>query len=189
MTGATDGDGPEDDGARRLSVLMRCPPEADHAAVVRSGRVCSAVVAVLAAVAAPVVFMGKEGIFNVFQNLNGVYFIPLLAVILVGMFNRTVGGKAALITLGVGLVVMLWGTFWGGDVVGAVFGSGFHFMGAVFACLVILLLVLGKAMPRETPYVQEDAGLVDLTPWKYAKPVGIGLIVTVLLIYFLLRNG
>ena len=71
----------------------------------------------------------------------------------------------------------------------SIFGSGFHFMGAVFACLVILLLVLGKAMPRETPYVQEDAGLVDLTPWKYAKPVGIGLIVTVLLIYFLLRNG
>ena len=187
-------------------------PDADHASVVRSGRVCSAVVAVLAAIAAPIVFMGKEGIFNVFQNLNGVYFIPLLAVILVGMFNRNVGGRAALITLLLGLVVMLWGTFFDGTVkaaeavledgvvvraavegvdgwVSTVFKSGFHFMGAVFAGLVVLLLALGQAMRRETPYVQKDAGIVDLTPWKYARPIGIGLIVTVLLIYLLLRNG
>ena len=44
-------------------------------------------------------------------------------------------------------------------------------------------------MPRETPYVQADAGVVDLTPWKYARPVGITLIISVLLIYFFLRHG
>jgi uncharacterized sodium:solute symporter family permease YidK len=33
--------------------------------------------------------------------------------------------------------------------------------------------------------VQQDAKVVDLTPWKHAKPVGIGLIVLVLILYAL----
>ena len=36
---------------------------------------------------------------------------------------------------------------------------------------------------RQEAYEQVDVGAVDLTPWPYAKPVGIGLIVFVLAIY------
>lgn len=187
-------------------------PGASTQQVVKSGRVCSAVVAVFAAIAAPAVFMGRDSIFDYFQSLNGVYFIPLACIILVGMFNKRVNGQTAMIAATLGLVVMLWGTFFDGTVkpvaevvengvvvtaavegrdgwVKSIFGSGYHFMGAVFIGLVALQLGLGQFMRRETPYVQADAGAVDLTPWKYAKPVGIGLITTVLLIYFLLRNG
>ena len=190
-------------------------PDASHKDVVRSGRICSAAVAVFAAIAAPLVFMGRDGIFGYFQKLNGVYFIPLLAIILVGMFNKRASGKSAIITATVGLVVMLWGTFLDGSVsektevtgtyeegfvttitqegvsgwVGNIFGSGYHFMGAVFLGLIALQLLLGQFMRRETPYEQKDAGVVDLTPWKYAKPVGAVLVTTVLLIYILLRNG
>jgi len=164
-------------------------PGATMKEVVKSGRICSAVVAVFAAVAAPAIFMGRDSIFDYFQSLNGVYFIPLLAIILVGMFNKTASGTSALITATLGLVIMLWGTFFSGDFVGNTFGSGYHFMGAVFAGLILLQLILGQFMRRETAYVQVDSGLVDLTPWKYAKPVGITLIVTVLAIYLLLING
>ncbi|MEZ5329744.1 MAG: solute:sodium symporter family transporter [Verrucomicrobiales bacterium] len=156
-------------------------PNASHADVVRSGKICSAVVAVFAVIFAPSVFMNVSGIFGFFQKLNGVYFIPLLAVIMFGMFNKTANGQSALITLIAGLVVTFFGTIVFDF--GAAFGSGYHFMGVVFVSLIILQAALGTVMKRSEPYVQKDAGLVDLTPWKPAPFVGAGLIVTVIGIY------
>ncbi|MGK0186630.1 MAG: SSS family solute:Na+ symporter [Verrucomicrobiales bacterium] len=170
-------------------------PDASHQAVVRSGKICSAAVAVFAVIFAPLVFTGREQIFAFFQSLNGVYFIPLLAVILFGMFNKIADGKSALITLYSGLGLMIWGTFFNGKKVAEdgeilseswvtnIFGSDFHFMGVVFVFLLILQAVLGIFMRRSEPYVQKDAGLVDLTPWKPAPYVGAALIVTVIGIY------
>ena len=105
------------------------------------------------------------------------------------MFNKRVDGKSALISIIVGLVIMVWGTFFSGDFIGKVFGSGYHFMGAVFAFLVILQLALGVNMKRETPYVQADAKVVDLTPWKPAPLVGGFMVATVLILYLLLARG
>jgi len=163
-------------------------PEATTAQVVKSGRWCSAVVAVAAAIGAPVIFMGQDGIFGFFQKLNGVYAVPLFAAILVGMCNRRVSGQSAVIAMVTGLLIMLWGTFFDGGVVGKVFGSGYHFMGAVFVFLIVLQFVLGIGMKRETAYVQQDAKLVDLTPWKPAPLIGGTLIVIVLVLYLLLAN-
>ena len=163
-------------------------PNATMEQVVKSGRWCSAVVAVFAAIGAPLIFMGIDGIFGYFQKLNGVYFIPLLAVILVGMFNKWVNGPSATITIITGLLLMIWGTFPGSEVVGKIFGSGYHYMGAVFAFLVILQLVLGSKMKRESAYVQQDAKKVDLTPWKPAPIVGAVMIITVLILYISLAR-
>jgi SSS family solute:Na+ symporter len=111
---------------------------------------------------------------------------------MVGMFNRYADGKSALITLLVGLGLMIIGTFFTGEVketetsgwLKDYFGSPFHYMGAVFALLIALQLALSAAgMKRAEPYVQVDAGLVDLTPWKPARYVGAALILLVLAIY------
>ncbi|MFT7630046.1 MAG: SSS family solute:Na+ symporter, partial [Mariniblastus sp.] len=160
-------------------------PNASTKTVVRSGQVCSFVVAVFAVVAAPNIFYGREAIFGFFQTLNGVYFIPLLAIIMVGMFNRYVDGKSAMISLVTGLALMVVGTFFTGAVEKTetteavsgwlvdVFGSGFHYMGAVFVFLIVLQLVLGgTGMKFDKPYIQKDAKVVDLTPWKPAWFVG-----------------
>ncbi len=151
-------------------------PNASTKNVVLSGQVCSFLVAVFAVVAAPNIFYGRDAIFGFFQTLNGVYFIPLLAIIMVGMFNKAANGTSAIITLVVGLLAMVVGTFFPGGENGWLkfaFGSGFHFMGAVFVSLIVFQLLLAmNGMKRETPYVQQDAKLVDLTPWKPAPYVG-----------------
>ena len=177
-------------------------PTASTKAIVVSGQLCSFAVAVFAVVAAPNIFYGREGVFNFFQSLNGVYFIPLLAIILVGMFHKYVDGQSAMITLLVGLGLMILGTFFNGSAkeiaatattaavppvdgwVKDIFLSGFHYMGAVFAFLIVLQLTLGATgARRDTPYVQKDAKAVDLTPWKPAPYVGAGLVVFALTIY------
>ena len=137
----------------------------------------------LAVSAAPLIFLNVDGLFEKFQSLNGIYFIPLLAIVLFGFFNRTANGTTAVITIVVGLAAMVIGTFFGEGWMQEIFHSGFHYMGAVFATLLLLQFILGQFMRRSSPYVQEDAKVVDLTPWKHAKAVGVSLIILVLAIY------
>lgn len=159
-------------------------PSATTQDVVKSGRVCSIVVGVFSVISAPLIFHGRQGVFDFFQELNGVYFIPLLAVMLVGLFNRTVDGKAALIALWTGLILMVIGTFFGGEWVSNYFGSGFHFMGAVFALLIALQMVLSAAgMRLQRPFEQKESKAVDITPWKYANLIGAILVIFALAIY------
>ena len=158
-------------------------PDASQHQLVLSGRICSACVAILAIIAAPVVFYGKDGLFNVFQGLNAIYFTPILVIMLFGLFNRTANGRSALIVFLVALAAMFLGTFRPGDWLASIFGNGFHYMGAVFAACLILQFILGTFMRRDTPYVQADAKAVDLTPWKHANKVGAALIVLVLSLY------
>ncbi len=172
-------------------------PTASMKEVVLTGQFCSLLVAVLAVVAAPNIFHGRDGVFGFFQKLNGVYFIPLLAIMMVGLFNRWADGRSALVTLLVGLIAMSVGTFFSGEVkhpeTGAVevtgwvvdvFQSPYHYMGCVFVVLVILQCVLGQQVfRRAAPYQSEDVRAVDLTPWPWAPFVGAVLVATVLGIY------
>ena len=173
-----------------LDVYQRyLSPGASTEEVVKSGQICSCVVAVCAVVAAPLVFYGREGIFDFFQTLNGVYFIPLFAIILVGLFNRSADELSAIITILVGLGLMIAGTFFPGDDDGwlsTYFQRGFHYMGAVFVVLILLQLSLANLldMKRTEPYVQQDAQAVDLTPWKPAPMVGGLLAILVSGIYY-----
>ena len=59
----------------------------------------------------------------------------------------------------------------------------FHFLGAVFALLIVLMLVIGAVRPLKTPWVQEDVGAVDMTPWKHKGKAGLVLVLIVLAIY------
>ncbi|MEE2640710.1 MAG: solute:sodium symporter family transporter [Planctomycetota bacterium] len=163
-------------------------PQATTEEIVRSGQVCSLTVGLLAVVAAPLIFHERDGVFGFFQKLNGVYFIPLLAVMLVGLFNRTVNGKAALFSIVTGLVLMILGTFLPGDPesgwLATCFGSGYHFMGAVFAFLIVLqLLLAATGMKRAEPYIQQESHAVDITPWKHARLVGGILVLFALSLY------
>ena len=170
-------------------------PNASTGTVVRSGQICSLVVGIFAVAVAPPIFHGQESVFGFFQTLNGVYFIPLLAVIMFGMFHKSVNESTALITLFIGLGLMILGTFF--PVIGEyewqmkIFGfgtnagaAGFHYMGVVFVALLALQYTLGAiGMTRSEPWVQEDVKAVDLTPWSMANVVGGGLIIFAISIY------
>ena len=59
----------------------------------------------------------------------------------------------------------------------------FHFLGLVFAWLVITMLVIGEVAPRESEFVQEDVGAVDMQPWWLVRPAGFALIALIITIY------
>lgn len=161
-------------------------PDATDAQVVRSGKVFGWVIAVSAMLIAPLLdhpVIQDRGIFDYLQKMNGIYFIPIFAVVLIGMLTRRVPPVAAQIGLVTGFTVIAVGYFV--EPFKSIVESlhEYHFLGIVFAWLLILMLVIGEVWPRETEFTQEDVGAVDMTTWRWAKPAGIALIVIVFAIY------
>jgi SSS family solute:Na+ symporter len=156
-------------------------PGAGHEAVVRSGKWFGAAVAVAAMIGAPLL-MGRTSIFDYLQAMNSVYFIPLFAVILTGMFERYASAKAANAALVFGLASMALGAFVFKEDIEA-YLHYYHFIAIVFLATCGLQILLGTVWRRETPWTQEHSGDVDLTPWRFAKPATALLLVAVISIY------
>ena len=156
--------------------------EATEAQVVRSGKIFGWTVAVAAMCIAPLL-ANTASIFAYLQKMNGMYFIPIFAVVLVGMLTTRVPPKAAKVALVAGFIIIAVGYFVPpfDRIVASM--HEFHFLGIVFAYLVILMLVVGEVSPRQTEFVQEDVRAVDMTPWKHARLAGILLCAIVVVIY------
>lgn len=156
--------------------------DATEEQVVKSGKIFGWVMAIAAMTIAPLL-AGQESLFGYLQKMNAMYFIPILAVVLVGLLTKWVPAVAAKIALigGCAIIGLVYFVppFTGLlDVI-----HDFHFVALVFVILVAFMLILGKVSPRATAWVHEDAGKVDLTPWKGAVPSGIVLVILVISIY------
>ncbi|WP_417848628.1 solute:sodium symporter family transporter [Thalassoglobus sp.] len=150
--------------------------------VIRAGKIFGIVIAIVSMLTAPML-LGQDSIFGYLQKMNAIYFIPIFSVMLIGQLTKTVPALAAKIGLISSFAAICLGYFFPpvAKVVGQI--HEFHFIGAVFLGTILLMLLIGKIKPRETPWVQEYSGDVDLTPWVFAKPLGIGLVIFVLAIY------
>ena len=149
--------------------------------MVRSGKIFGFVIAIASMIIAPLL-ANTGSIFNYLQKMNGIYFIPIFAIVLVGMLSRYTPPIAAKTALVAGCVIIAIGYFippfsrW-------INGIEYHFLGAVFLLLIAYMLAWAKCAGLKTPFVQEDVNAVDMTSWKYAKYVGAALILVVVLIY------
>ena len=157
-------------------------PDADERAVVRSGRIFGVVIALAAMGSAPL--LARTGsIFGYLQKMNGMYFIPIFAVVVVGMLSRRVPPLAAKVGLVAGFVIIAVGYFVPPfDAIVAAMHE-FHFLGIVFAYLVLLMLIIGELAPLPEEWQQQDVQAVNMTPWPRARQAGTTLLVLVLLIY------
>jgi len=161
-------------------------PQAAGPDVVRAGRWFGWIVAIAAMSIAPLLAhpsIVDKGIFGYLQKMNGIYFIPIFAVVVVGMMTRRVPALAAKLALVAGFTIIAAGYFV--PPLDRIVASmhEFHFLGVVFCWLVVLMLVIGELWPRATEFVQQDVQAVDMTPWKHTKLVGFTLIAIVISIY------
>jgi SSS family solute:Na+ symporter len=63
---------------------------------------------------------------------------------------------------------------------------GLHYldvMAILFVLNILIMLLIGRFRPRREDYVQVYTKQVDITPWKMAKPVGLGVVIVVAAIY------
>lgn len=159
-------------------------PKGSEEQMVRAAKLFVVVTAIAAMFVAPLL-AGQDSIFAYLQDMNAIYFIPIFAVVVVGMLNPNVPGKAAFVAMITGLLMIGIKYFVPGvaPAVDKVFVYNFHYLGFVFAFLIGLMLVWAKVAPRETPWILEKSTPIDMTPWKNAKWASAVLIAAVLTIY------
>lgn len=139
-------------------------------------------IAIAAMIGAPFL-AGQETIFGYLQKMNGIYFIPIFAVVLVGMLHPRIPAFAASIAMLAGVFIIAVGYFVP-PVAAALSGlNEFHFLGIVFVLLVAFLLVMGSVSPRQEAWKIETRNTIDMTPWKGAYVASGILVVLVLIIY------
>lgn len=156
--------------------------EASDDQIVKAGKHFGWIVALSAMIIAPLL-IGQASIFQYLQQMNGIYFIPILAVILVGMIGPKIPPVAAKWALVIGCLSIATGYFvppfngWVAQI------SEFHFLGMAFVLLVGLMLTIGYFKPLDEAWEQEYTKDVDMTPWKYSVHASVVLVIIVLMIY------
>lgn len=186
------------------NILRPASPDSE---VINSGKWFGWIVAIGAMLLAPSLD-GQESIFNYLQMMNGIYFIPIFAVVVVGLFFRRVPASAANIALILGPILIglayLLPQFQiylektpGYEDLSEItsYASGmlttignFHQLGVIFLLLVILMLLIGMIVPRPFAWVQGNSEAVDMTPWRWTYPVGLALLAFVAFIYWYFAN-
>jgi SSS family solute:Na+ symporter len=179
--------------------------DADEKTIVKYGKMFGIVLAIAAMFIAPLI-ANAGSLFAYLQEINGIYSIPILTIIVVGYLTKRVPAIAAKIGLFTGCLLYVISQFFMqpyfiNSALQKAKSSGVtneaelalikvqaypHFldvMAILFVLNVIIMLVIGKIKPRETDFVQEYTQQVDIKPWKHVKFVGIAICVIVIAIY------
>ena len=157
--------------------------EAGERRLVWIGRISSAILAVFAIGVAPLVANAPEGLYQLLQQLNGIFFIPMATVILAGFFFPKVSAVGAKAGLLFGLVFYILMYF--------VLKVELHFVhiwGIEFVLNVAVMHLVSMLYPRVNPFKITDVGAVEMIQWKYAKHFSWFLIIATVLIFILLGN-
>lgn len=149
--------------------------------VVKAGKIFGIVLAIFSMAIAPLLYGVEGGIFTYLQQLNGTHSVPILAIILVGIFSKRVSATAANIAILFSAVTYLVTLYVIKPDI-----SFLHIMGILFVFTIVIMFVVSYFVPRKTDYAQEYTKQVDITPWKYLRPVSFGVVAAVIGIYFYL---
>jgi SSS family solute:Na+ symporter len=163
-------------------------PGASDARLMQISRRFGWAMAVAAMVIAPLL-AGQASIFAYLQTMNGMYFIPILAVVVVvGLTTTRVPPFAAQAGLIGGILLIAAGYFVPALHAWVARMHEFHFLGLVFAILVAGMLLLGRLRPLAAPRRLPDVGAVDLTPWRWAPWASAAIVVVVVGLYVALAR-
>ena len=147
--------------------------------LVLAGKVSSTVMASLAIFAAPLVASAPEGLYQLLQQLNGIFFIPLASILIAGLFIPKVSANAAKVALFFGLGFYILTTF--------VINTGIHFVhiwGIEFLLNIILMLIISHYRPRRKHALSyQKIEKPELKPWRYTKVFSIILTLVIIGIY------
>lgn len=151
--------------------------------LVKVGKLCSAFLAVFAIMAAPMVANAPEGLYQLLQQLNGIFFIPIGSVMIAGFFIPRISATGAKAALMVGLTFYILMTF--------ILKVDIHFVhvwGIEFLLNMAVMFAVSHFYPRTNALEFDEIKILDLTHWKYAKILGGILVFTTVVIYIWLGS-
>uniref|UniRef100_UPI00404951B1 solute:sodium symporter family transporter n=1 Tax=Flavobacterium sp. TaxID=239 RepID=UPI00404951B1 len=179
--------------------------DADEKTVVKYGKAFGVVLAFASMFIAPLI-ANAGNLFAYLQEINGIYSIPILTIIIVGYTTKRVPAIAAKIGLVSGCLLYIVSQFFMKPyfvanalktaeqngikdvaqlalIKAQAYPHYLDIMAILFVLNVLIMLVIGKIKPRKEPFVQEYTKQVDITPWKHVNSVGIAICLIVIGVY------
>ncbi len=150
--------------------------------MVRVAKVASVLIAIFSFIVAPLLQYAPEGLWQVMRIFTGFYNIPVIAIVVVGLFTRHVPALGPKIVIFFHIIAYALLQFILNDYVNIHF---IHLYAILFFLEVGIMLLIGYLIPRETLWIFRKKDLVDLTPWKYAFPCAVSLLSCVVGVYLL----
>jgi SSS family solute:Na+ symporter len=161
--------------------------EASEQDVVRNGKRFGILLALVALFVAPLLIHASDGLYSYLQEVNGVYSIPILTIIVVGYISRRIPALAAKIALITGSGLYILSQF---ILKPFVFGSNnyphfLHVMAILFVINVLIMIAIGKQYPRNKPFVLIDSNQVNTSTWRPTVILG-SIIISLVILSFIL---
>ncbi len=156
-------------------------PFANDRKMVKVGKSVSMILALFAIISAPMVADASDGLYQLLQQLNGIFFIPVASIMLAGFFLSNISATGAKAGLFTGLVFYVICIF--------VLEVNLHFIhiwGIEFLLNIVVMYVVSFFYPNQKSLNTGNVNLLDLTEWKHTKRLSTALCIATLLIYILL---
>lgn len=155
-----------------------------EAQTVRLAMIVSAVIAIFSFIVAPLLYLAPQGLWQIIRIFTGFYNIPIVTIVIVGLFTRRTPAIGAKLVIGFHVIAYGLLKFVFDDVVTLHF---IHLYGLLFLAELAILAVATRLAPRDRVAAVATAGpgRVDLTPWRHLKPAAIILALMVVGLYVL----
>ena len=152
--------------------------------LVRIGKLTSTILAVFAILVAPMVANAPDGLYQLLQQLNGIFFIPIASIMLAGFFLKKISAMAAKVALLIGLLFYILTTF--------IFKVDIHFVhiwGIEFVLNMLVMFAVSYFYPNKKAIKEEAHDFVEMKEWKFTKPMAVILCIITIVIYVLLGTN
>ena len=150
--------------------------------IVKVAKITSVVIALFSFAVAPLLQFAPEGLWQIIRIFTGFYNIPVIAIVIVGLFTKRVPALGPKIVIAFHIIVYGVCQF----VLDGVISIHFlHLYAILFFIEVAIMLVLGRMYPRQQEWTYHRKRVVDLTPWRLAIPCATTLMSAVVVVYLL----
>ncbi|CCN38686.1 putative sodium/myo-inositol cotransporter [Vibrio nigripulchritudo SFn27] len=142
--------------------------------LVNKGRVFGLFIAILSVGIAPFIMFAPNGLFDLLQRLAGLFSVPIFTIVFMGYVTKRVPAMAAKVSLAVfvaayGIVQFTPASLH--DYLGPLKPLAelhfFHQLAVLFVACCLIMLVIGRARPRDTDYVLPVNEAMDIKPWEF----------------------
>ena len=150
--------------------------------IVSVAKRASLVIALFSFVVAPLLQFAPQGLWQIIRIFTGFYNIPVIAIVMVGLFSTHVPAIAAKVVIVFHVITYGLVKFVFDDVVTLHF---IHLYAVLFFLEVAIMLIIGGYQPCTKAWHFKPMQKVDMTPWVFAIPCAVTLISMVVMLYLL----
>ncbi len=159
-------------------------PNATDQQLIKVSKIFGTVISIITFFVSPLLMNAPTGLWDLIRRFTGFFNIPIITIVLVGIFSRYIPALAAKVVI-IFHVITYYMLVWGlNQFFGIKVGLNFiHIYAILFIVEALIMIAIGKMKPMSKAYMYKTNPQVDMVPWKYSLFTAVILLSLVVLIY------